>query len=381
MPINSNISGGRGGNRTADIEDGVQASRFKPRGLITYGLPYEFEVNAPRFATSETNGNAMAVNGTSSGASDGIHDGIDTTLWTAAATAGTWTFNSTTQANTGTRSIDATATVNNDRATLTRSSAIAASTYNTLEGFIYIQSWPNSGTKNVQLAFQLAGMSASSTVNVSDYINVNTTGSWQSFIIPLAAFGISSATVDQLTVTTISTGGGQPPNYYLDDMKLQATSAGTGPQTYTVAASTNEVLRVYGISWTIIDNYTPSTSVGATLGLPYNKFGALTKLVNGVSVRRIQREQVLFTNSVTNHAEIINGAGGKIEELWYDGTNVYLKSYTRFAAPVELNGQAGDRFEFVVQDNLSSLIQFDIRVDAALLERNNGNQLNLGIGN
>lgn len=112
-----------------------------------------------------------------------------------------------------------------------------------------------------------------------------------------------------------------------DDLQLQVATGSSGPQTYTVAPTADQILRVYGVSWTIVDAYIPATSAGSSLGLPYNKFGALTALTNGVLVRRIQDEGVLFTNVVHTHADIISGPGGRIEEMWDDGTNVYLKTY------------------------------------------------------
>jgi hypothetical protein len=369
MPLKTNIIGGRTGNLEVDIVDGSLPDRFKPRGLITYDLPYEVEVNAPRYATNGDSGTDMAVNGTSTGASDNIHNGIDNVYWTAAATSGTWDFSSTTQANSGAQSIDATATVDGDVATLTRASSIDPATYNSLEGAIYVDSWSGSGTKEVRFQFQLAGVAVGNVVDLSGYINTSTTGSWQSFIIPLSAFALPAGNIDELTITTVDVGGGPPPNYYLDDLLLQAASAGTGPQTYTLEPDSDEILRVYGFSWTIVDAYTPNAGTGNIQSLSYNKFGDLTQLSNGVLTRRIQGGNTLFTNTANNHADIISGANAEVKEHWYDGTNVYLKTYTRFAQPVDLNGKSGDRYEFVVQDNLSGLEVFNIRADASLVTR------------
>lgn len=370
MSLKTNIVGA-GNNQYAHVEDGFREGRHKPRGLVTYGLNYEFEVNAPRYAVNDTYGNRMNVNGTSSGASDGIHDGIDSVLWTASALSGTWVFNSTTQAFAGTNSIDATGTVDTDQALFTRASAIDPATYNTVEGAIYIDSWSSSGTKDVTLQFRLAGVPVGASINLSGYINTTSTGSWQAFSIPTAAFGFSG-NVDELVVTTVDIGAGPPPNYYLDALKFQATSAGTGPQTFTIEPDYDELLRCYGISWTIVDNYAPATAVGGALGLSYDKFGGLSALTNGVLTRRIQGQDVLFTNIAKGNSDIITAAGGELVEFWHDGTNTYTKFYVRFGAPVDLNGRERDKFEFIVRDNLSSLITFNVRVDAVLVTKNNG---------
>lgn len=70
----------------------------------------------------------------------------------------------------------------------------------------------------------------------------------------------------------------------------------------------------------------------------------------------------------------IQGPAGLLES-WDDGTNVFLKFYTKFAAPVDLSPNGNDRYEFVVQDDLSSLIEFNVRADAAIVTRPNGEAL------
>jgi hypothetical protein len=61
--------------------------------------------------------------------------------------------------------------------------------------------------------------------------------------------------------------------------------------------------------------------------------------------------------------------------MWDDGVNTYLKFYTKFSAPVDLSPAGGDRYEFVVQDDMSGLISLNIRADAALLTRPDGEPL------
>lgn len=369
MSIKANLIGGANGNLEAEVLSGLSAEVPRPSGLYVYQSPYEIEVNRQAYAINDTTGNDMAVNGAVGGATDGIHDGTDSALWTG--TGADFTFNSTAQANTGTRSIDATASSNGDTALFTRASAVSVSTYASITGFIYIDSWATTGTKDVTLQFRLSGATVSSVVNLSDFIDVTAAGSWQAFIIPLTEFGISSATVDELVITTIDIGPGQPPNYYLDDLEL---TEGSGT-IFTIEPPNGKVLRVYGFSWTIVDNTTIALTNGTTTGLSYNKFGSLTELTNGVLTRRIQYGDTRFSNVVTKHSDIISGSNARLLDSWDDGTNTLLKFYTRFAAPVDLSPNGNDRYEFVVQDDLSSLIEFNIRADAALVTRPDGETL------
>jgi hypothetical protein len=242
------------------------------------------------------------------------------------------------------------------------------STYSSLTGSIYLSAWSTSGTEPANLAFRLAGSVVSAIVNIGDYINTTVTNTWLNFVIPLADLGITSATVDELTITTVDPNAGPPPDYYLDDLKL---SAGSG-EVYTIAPTGADDLRVYGISWTLVDAGTAALVNGTVPGLSYNKFGVATKLTNGILTRRVQFGVTGFTNSTTCNADIISGANAELLAKWDDGVNTYLKFYTKFSAPVDLSPAGGDRYEFVVQDDLSGLISLNIRADAALLTRPDG---------
>lgn len=365
---------GNGTAAVADLVTGDRSGLKRPNGIVTYSVDYDYEVNAPRYATNDTYGNDMAQNGSDQiSASDGVHNGIDSVLWTASAESGTWTFNSTAQAYAGTRSVDATSTVHNSSALFTRGSAINVATYDQFAGAIYLAAWSTSGTKNIEVEVLLGGVVISTTINLADYINTNLTGQWQEFSIPLEDLAISSSTMDGVRFRTIDVGAGPPPDYYLDSLQWEQLSS--GGIVYSYGPGRNEIYRAYGISWTLVDNYTSASPTSNARGLSYNKFGALTQLTNGIQTRRIQYNNILFQNTTRNHAEIINGPGGKVVEHWDDGTNVYTKFYNAFAAPVELSGSQLDRFEFIVRDDLSSLIQFDIRLDGALVTKQNGNRL------
>lgn len=371
MALRANITGGTGGLIEADVIDGTNG-HYKPRGLVTYQLPYLDETNRQVFAVNEANGNDMAVNGSISGAVDGIHNGTDTVLWTASNLSGTnFVFDSTTQAASGTKSISAISTVNNDVALFTRSAPLTITTYNSLTGSIYLDSWSTSGLKGVRLNLRLAGVEVGVEVELADYINTDVTGSWLNFIIPLASFAVSGTSVDELIVTTVDVGAGPPPNYYLDDLTF---TEGAGV-VYTIAPNSEDILRVYGISWTVVTAGTVALANGTAAGVSYNKFGTLSELTNGILTRRIQFNITRFTNSTTKNSDIISGSNAETKEVWDDGVNTYMKFYTKFSAPVDLIPVGNDRYEFVVQDDLSSVVSLTVRADAASITRPSGETL------
>lgn len=371
MAIRANITGGTGGLVEADVIDGTNG-HYKPRGLVTYQIPYLYETNQQVYATNETNGNNMAVNGAISGASDIIHNGTDTVVWTGTNLSGTnFDFASTTVAKSGTKSVSAINTVNNDVALFTRSAPLTTSTYNSVAGSIYLDSWSTSGVKGVQLAFRLAGVVVSATVELANYINTDAVGVWLNFTIPLTAFSITGASVDELTVTTVDVGAGAPPDYYLDDL-IFTEGAGI---VFKIEPRSEDILRVHGISWTIVTAGTLALANGTATGVSYNKFGTLTALANGILTRRIQYNITRFTNSTTQNSDIISGSNAELKTVWDDGVNTYMKFYTEFSSPVDLVPDGNDRYEFVVQDDLSAVVSLTIRADGAALTRPNGESL------
>lgn len=340
-----------------------------PAGLMTYTSPYRQERNRPITARSDAGSTDMAINGSTAGGSpDSVHDGTDSTLWTGSNLTGTnFVFDSTAQAQAGTKSIDGTATVNNDQALLTRSSAINFTDYSAFTGFAYVDSWPIAGTKEVTFQFRLAGTLLGVPVNLSEYINTGTQNAWQSFTIPMTEFALTGTQIDELVITTVDIGGGQAPNYYLDTFVL-ASAAGGSPVTFVVEPRNGETMLVTGFVYNMVFPWDPTATVaGATENfvanqyLTYNKFAHLTELTNGLSVRRIQNDVAEFTNQVKNNWDLLKATNHVIDVFYSDGTNTMMKITTHFEAPVELRSSSNDRYEFIVNDDLSTLVHFEIR--------------------
>jgi len=371
------IADGNGGYR-AEIRRRLNSDNkeMSPPGLMVYSDPYRLEENRPITAVDAGGSTAMNVNGsTAGGTPDAIHDGTDTTLWTASNLSGTnFVFNSTDPDSAADRSIDAVATVNNNEALLTRASTLTFANYTALTGNIYVDSWPTAGTKEVRFRFRLDGVDIGTTINLSSYINTGTQNTWQSFIIPLTEFALAGTDIDELVITTVDIGGGQPPNYYLDDLSLASTGATGSPTIYTIAPNGGETILIYGFVYNIVFPFNPTATVaGATENfvanqyLSYDKFAHLPTLPNGLTVRRIQDNNVGFSNIVTTNWDLLKATNHIIETFVSDGTNTMLKIATQFTGPVELNGNRGDRYEFIVNDDLTDLLAFEIRGRATTL--------------
>jgi hypothetical protein len=370
--IKTNIFGGLSDKSAEIVQRTVIGQHLHPAGLSVYTQPYSFETNRAFNAVDSSGSTAMNVNGSSAGGTpDPIHDGIDSVLWTGSNLNGSsFVFDSTAQAAAGTRSIDGTATVNNDQALLTRSAPVNIVSYTGITGSIYVNSWPATGTKEVRLKFRLAGVDIGLEVDISSFIDITNQNTWQTFIIPFTGnFNLSGSQLDELVITTIDVGGGQAPNYYLDSLAL-TSAAGGAPRIFRLEPRRDELIYVKGIEFVFVFPFDPvATVAGATENftaqyLTYNKFLHLAELANGLIVRRVQNERTLFSSITKNNFDLFNATNRQIDLFVSDNTNTILKVSSEFTGIVEIDSTSNDRYEFVVQDDLSSLVEFRIRAKA-----------------
>lgn len=370
------IADGNGGDIAQIKKRSVDGHPHKyPAGVMTYTTPYRLERNRAISARDENGSSNMNVNGSVSGGTpDNIHDGTDSALWTGSNLTGSnFVFDSTTQAQAGTKSIDGSATVDNDAALFTRSSAIAHADYSALTGWIYITRWPGSGTKDVRIRFRLAGTDIGTEIDLSTYIVTGTQNSWQAFTIPISDFALSGVNMDEMVVTTVDLGGGQPPDYFLDGLSLSDV-AGGAPVSFRVGPNSGEIILMHGFVYNMVFPWsTIATVAGATENfvanqfLTYNKFAHLSELTSGITVRRVQNEVVGFSNVIKNNWDLLKATNHEITIFAADDTNVMMKISTKFEAPVELDGETGDYYEFVINDDLTSLLEFEIRGRASTI--------------
>jgi hypothetical protein len=116
MAVKGNISDPQTGQE-AQVHKPKNLGFLNPGGLVVYSEPRKVFVPEIRFFAAASGAIDMNIDPTGSGTDENIHNGLDNTYWTASNLVGAnFVFNSTDQANGGTQSIDATATVNNDAA-------------------------------------------------------------------------------------------------------------------------------------------------------------------------------------------------------------------------------------------------------------------------
>jgi hypothetical protein len=350
MAIETTIGDGTGANGTASVRKKADVAE----GLIVYTEPLRDSIAQTKAATNTTYGVDMNQNATFGGSPDGIHDGTDSVQWTGSNDSGAnFVFDSTDQAQAGTKSVDGTATVNTDAALFTRGSAIANGSYVALTGFIYLTSWSTLGTrKDIDLTVKLAGATLGDVLPLSPYINTASLNTWQKFTIPIEDFNMPVSNMDELLVTTIDIGAGAPPDYYLDEMQWENTGAALD---YIIEPDQGSIYYVTDLSLTLADAYDSTLASSSHQKIPYNTFLALAKLTTGIQFKLTTDSTIRFNAFFQQHLDFMTFPGITVTSGG-DGTNTWVSYHIKFEKPFVMDSRLKDIFEITIAEDLSGLL-------------------------
>ena len=351
MAIDVHIGDGTGKNGNAAV---VNPYKDIPNGLVTYTHPYATDSSAGGFYFNPTFGINMNVDAGFTGTPDGVHDGTDSVLWTGTNLSGTkFIFNSVTQAQAGTKSVDGTASQNADEAIFTRASTINTGGYIAFVGYIYITDWSIAGTKEVELRLRVAGVDLGDTVDLSGFINKGLFNSWQKFIIPITSFGVGATAFDEVVVKTVAQGSGQPPSYFLDTLSFEEAS---GSVTYSIPVPKGFEFFLEDLVLTAAGPLDSRLASGTNPNIPYDKFVGLT-LTTGIILQLASNDGIFNAGVFTSHIDLM-ATPGMTFQSGGDGTNTWVSYSTRFLTPPSGLGDNNASFNIVVNDDLSTLLYF-----------------------
>lgn len=285
-----------------------------------------------------------------------VHNGVDNVYWTASIISGTWVFDSTAQAHTGTKSIDATATIDEDVVQIAKGSTIDLSGYTAITGWIYISFWDDRGTKGIKLYGWNTSTSAivGSEIDLRSYIDIGTTGAWQKFTIPLSEMDLSTETIDALRIKTIGVVPGPAPAYYLDDIQMEELGE---PVEFNITPDEGTWLHVNTYALLLVDAYSPTLADSTMPYISYDKFLGVPSLTNGILYRRFIGGETPLAFPLRNLGDILLFPGAEIVSQGSDGTNTFLKLLVELREPIVLKPENGDKISFVVSDDLSGLLK------------------------
>jgi hypothetical protein len=357
MAIKTIITDGSGeGGDSAHVHAPVDG----PPGLTVYTQDRRQGKQACiRYLSNNTYGIDMNQNITFGGCPVLVHNGIEpcTVIWTGSAISGTWDFNSCTQANAGTFSVDGTATIHNDEALFPAPCPINMRCYPALTGQLYLTSWPTSGTKNLEIRARLAGVCVGCAILLSCFVCCGVLNNWQSFIISNSDLGVNSSCIDELVVKNIDIGGGQPINFYMDCIQWENTGS---PAEFSLELTSGTVYEVDTISIFLVDNVPSTVTNGTIPGLAYNKMLGLCALPNGINIANTANGFTTFNNTINQLGDLFQLPPVETISSGSDGTNTWIKLTFNFPKPLKYFHKKQDNLIFTINDNLSGLLQFRV---------------------
>ena len=263
--------------------------------------------------------------------------------------------------------VNASLSTNGDTLQFNKGSDLDLSGYVAITGYIYITSWVDTGTKNVEIY----GWDVGSTielgvrVNINDYISINNLNVWQKFTIPLADMALAglTSTFDGLRIATVDIGAGASPNYFVDYIQVEQTGA-VDPTSYCVRPDKGTWLHIHEFTWSIADAL-DTTLVNASMpSLSYDKILGIDELSSGISYQRIQNGEVILSASIKKLADMIQWSEAKIDNVVCDGTNTFITIRTVFVEPLVLKAEDNDELRLTINDSMSGLLWLRATVGA-----------------
>lgn len=360
MSVKFRIEGGGNG----PIANVVDHERH-PAGLVTYTHPIDHYDYSIVPLSNPQNGTSMAVNPTSATTTETlIHNGEDTAAWTAAdVTGGGYVFNSTDQALDGTQSVDATGSANNDSVSFTAPGPINPALITSLSLGVYITSFSTRGNKDVSLQFYTGGAPAGSAVSIKPYVNSGSFNNWQTANIPFGDFGLTGATtIDELRITTVDTGPGSPPDFYLDAIKLVEAVSGTGVANYKFVPN-------FGEDYSLLRLRIFAYNASKAAANPTEFFG-LSALTNGFELVLRNKKRIFLSLVARDVWDLIRAPNANVRTD-ADGS-AGATFVVDFDIPLEqmnVYGSEGTFLEVRIRDDLTGLDRLETSLQLARLSK------------
>ena len=355
-------------DRDNKVAASVSAEKGEKSGLVVATRPLKLLENKIEFFSNPDYGHNMNIALGFAGVPVPIHNGIDNAYWTAFVVSGTWTFDSAAQAHTGAKSIDGTATVNNDIAQIAKGASQDLTDYVAITGWIYLSLWDDRGRKGIRLYGWDIGTSTrvGIVVNLKNYINIGLTGSWQKFAIPLEDMNLVDQAIDAVRIQTIDVGPGVAPNYYLDDIQIEEQVA---TQEFSIAPIDHKWLYVNNYSIFIAGAHAGILADATMPCLSSDKLLGVASLTHGILYQRVINGRITLSFPFRDLGDILMFPGARIESYGSDGKDAFLKIFVELYTPILLKQENEDKITFLISDDLSGLFKLVISANCSEEQR------------
>ena len=328
---------------------GVSLNALQGLALGTDGNPYNKTVqNYVNYAVNSTYGVEMNQNAALSDPVT-LHDGTDSVAWTASTISGTWTFNSTAQAYTGTKSISGADTASG--ATMQIANG-ATSNVQAIHGHIYLDSWSVAGTRHVYISAWNTTSNAivGNVVNIDDYIQTETLGVWQQFSIPAVDLGIeSTSTINAVRISTLSPLPAQ--NFYLDDIVLYNTGDAIA---FDVSAPADSILYIQKLCMTGVTTVNNFLVTGNVHNIPHDTFIGQSYAI-GMQQQRIVGGVITTPVNFPDMHTWLQFCTISFHPLSYVNGSLFwrMEIGASGSEPIVLDGRQGDKIRFILTEDWS----------------------------
>lgn len=255
------------------------------------------------------------------------------------------------------QSIDGILATNTNSALFEDGTSTNMSNFSAISGSIFITAWtqPQAG-KDLELQARLNGVDVGSSVMLSDFVDVSILNQWQDFAINKSDFDLNGDTIDEFTLTTIDTAPGQPPDFFLDLLQIEASGA---PTIFSLAIPDGFTYNMKKIVFSMRDD----SGVTIVNGVPVinpTQFVFQSRLAVGVISRATIDKQTIEINVVRCNQDFTVASGVFKNKMTDNSSSGAFTIEFDFGSGVKFVQSRGDGTDIVTNDDLTGLAFFKV---------------------
>ena len=328
-------------------------------GPLVFTEPWRSPSPASLTFLNPANGASMNVNAAFSGTPDKVHDGTDSALWTGSAVVGNkFTFDSTDQANGGTKSVKVNSPSLGDAMQFDKGSDLTLANYTAITMAVYIDTnWGAADSVEVYGYDTGTDLEVGNRAALKDFFDETTFDTWHAFAIPLTDMDLASGTVDAIRFEYVSRDA-PSPLFYVDDVQFEQTGT---PAEYTAQPADGKLFRARSLRMVFADALAGTVASGTMPGLAYDKLLALSALTDGLLFQR-HRNGAIAESFVINQLSDISVNGFCVRDLASDGTNTMLVADLEFDGEHIFDSRIDDRWVIKISEDLTGLLMLQAQL-------------------
>lgn len=355
--IDGRILDGNGSGRLAKVHE------FKngDHGLVVATRPYNYSEFRRLQFTDPDFGESM-VRTIAYGTPLQVHNGTDTTLWTGVNVTGTApTFNSTTRAYTGTKSIRWANPSVGSIFTLNAGTSITLSNHQALTFWIYVSSGYTTGD-SMSVYATYGGAQVGNKMYLQNYCNM-ASASWQQITIPLNDMQLFGKTIDAIRFKNEyrpSSDLVYSPSINLDVIQLETTGTDSIGYYYAYPPD-NTKMFVEELLFFIADVYDSTLASSSMPKIEYSKMIGATKLNNGIAIKVFRQGEIKYSMNFKCIGDLLAN-GGEIVDMGYTGSETWMTVKISYDGTMVLQSDLQDYAVITITDSTSDLTALSCQV-------------------